>query len=393
MAIIFALYGLLHYWIGLRGWQAFGHWVPAGQGWTYWATLVLLAAAYPLGRITEGKLPALLTEAMIRLGAYWLGALIYIVLLLGAVEAVLGLNRLLHFLPQHWLAAPQAAARAGMVAVALIAAIVAYGAWNARNPEVVRYEATIAKDAGEMKELKVAVVSDLHLGLLVHNGRLTRMVELVQAMEPDLVLLPGDVIDEDPGAFSEQEMQKTFGRLKPPLGIYAVPGNHEYIGGKWEEIFTHLEASGVRVLRDETVTVGGAVTIVGRDDLSRGRFTGEPRKELDELMARVNRAQPVLLMDHQPFHLEEAENQGVDVQLSGHTHRGQLFPGSLITGRLYENDWGLSTRGAMTAVVSSGFGTWGPPIRVGSRAEVVELKIRFTGPAGGGALPLSADKQ
>jgi predicted MPP superfamily phosphohydrolase len=211
----------------------------------------------------------------------------------------------------------------------------------------------------------------------VHNGRLLKLVEMIKELQPDLVLLPGDVIDENPGPFLEQDMVASLRRLAPEYGIYAVPGNHDYIGRQSEEIVRHLQGAGVHVLRDEYVKVAGSFYLVGRDDRSRGRFTGKERRGLDEIMQGVDRSLPVILMDHQPFQLEQAEGQGVDIQLSGHTHLGQMFPNNLITRKIFEVDWGYLRKGSLQVIVSSGFGTWGPPIRVGNSPEVVGINIHF----------------
>ncbi len=242
-----------------------------------------------------------------------------------------------------------------------------------------RYSITIPKQAGSLKELRVVAASDLHLGTIVHNGRLLKLVEMINSLQPDLVVLPGDVVDESPGPFAEQGMMDTFRLLSPKYGIYAVPGNHEYIGRKSEEIVKHLQEAGINVLRDDVVKIADSFYLLGRDDGSRRRFDGRVRKDLESLMESLERSLPIILLDHQPSRVREAAEEGVDLKLSGHTHRGQLFPFNLVTRRMYELDWGYLRRGDLHVVVSSGFGTWGPPVRVGSRPEIVQVDIRFGG--------------
>ena len=236
---------------------------------------------------------------------------------------------------------------------------------------------SIPKQAGNLRKLHVVAVSDLHLGPIVHSGRLAVLVEMIQQLKPDLILLAGDIVDEDPGPFIEQNMKAAFLRLKTQYGIYAVPGNHEYIGGHWNDIFAALREAGVHVLQDQVVKVADSFYLTGRDDWHRKYFTGTARKSLSQIIGNINLALPVLLIDHQPNDLTEPQEQGVDLQISGHTHRGQFFPNNLITKQMFEVDWGYLRRDNLQVIVSSGFGTWGPPIRVASPPELLDIKIRF----------------
>ncbi len=349
LAAFIMIFAGLNYYIGIRGWQAFGRLIPAGYGVVYWIVFSFLAFSYLIGRFAAHFMPDSLSAGLTVLGSYWLAAMDFLVLALILVD-LLGLaDRWLHFLP-HGL--KQFPAVTGLVVVVAVLGIVLYGSWNARNPQLTSYDITIDKQAGSLQSLHMVVVSDIHLGNIVHNGRLMAMINRVNSLDPDIVLL---------------------------YGVYAVFGNHEYIGGHAEEACYYLSEAGVTVLRDDCLKVAGSFYIVGRDYSSRGRFGGADRKELSAVMAGVDRSFPVILLDHQPDRLEEARLQGVDLQLSGHTHRGQLFPFNLITKRIFETDWGYLRKGDFQIVVSSGFGTWGPPIRIGNRPEIVDITIHFTG--------------
>jgi predicted MPP superfamily phosphohydrolase len=165
-----------------------------------------------------------------------------------------------------------------------------------------------------------------------------------------------------------------LGRLSAPLGVWAVTGNHEYIGGDLEEFSKRVEADGIRLLMDEAVLIADAFYVIGRKDRSAAR-RGEGRKPLGELTEGLDRGLPLIVADHQPFNLEEAEAAGVDLQVSGHTHNGQIWPGPLVIKGLYENGYGLLYKGKTAVVVTSGFGTWGPPLRLGTRAEIVFIEL------------------
>lgn len=354
-----------------------GKYVPHLDGRMYWTFFWVISMSYLVERVSERIFHLKITRWLTVLGSYWLAAMFYFIIALVLIESVRILDRWFTFLPRDFFDNPRTAPVAGLAALSVVFVIFLYGWWNARNPVVQHYDITIPKNAGNLERLKVVAVSDLHLGTIVHNGRLVRLVDMIERLQPDLILLPGDIVDEDPGPFIEQDMKTTFAQLSPGYGIYAVPGNHEYIGGQWKNIFFYLQEAGVRVLRDETVIVADSFYLVGRDDGARVIFEGIKRKELKDLLTGFNRSLPVILIDHKPGNLEEVREMGVDLQLSGHTHRGQFFPNNLITKRIFEVDWGYLRKGHLQVIVSSGFGTWGPPIRVGSRAEILDIDIQF----------------
>jgi len=221
------------------------------------------------------------------------------------------------------------------------------------------------------------MVSDVHLGTIVGPKRLSLLVTEVNRLQPDLLLLPGDILDDHPGSWSENELVESLTKLKARYGKYAVPGNHEYLGGRIEKNIALLERSGIRVLRDACVLVGNSFYLAGRDEKMARIISGKARLPLAQLLAGIDRTRPVILMDHQPVDLDEALREGVDLQLSGHTHVGQMFPNRFVTRRVYEIDWGYLQKENLQVVVSSGFGTWGPPIRVGNYPEIVAIDLGF----------------
>lgn len=378
LTIVFTLYGAINFYIGLRGWQTFGKFMPPACAGLYWAVFVFLVLAYLAGRLAGKYLPAVIAGGLTVTGAYWLAAMNYFFWILVLIDLAGLVNRMSGFLPEGVKLPPGAA---GLGVVLLVAGIVIYGAWNSRNPQILHYDLTIEKRAGELSRLHAVVVSDIHLGVIVHNGRLKNLVDIINELDPDLVLLPGDVIDENIGPFVEQKMGDSLSRLKPRYGTFAVFGNHEYIGGHSQEALARLSSAGVTVLRDQYQEVAGSFYVVGRDDPFGERFGGSPRMELQTLLKGVDKSLPVILLDHQPYQLDAARDAGVDLQLSGHTHLGQLFPYNFITRKIFEVDWGYLRKGDFQVIVSCGFGTWGPPIRVGNRPEIIDIIINFSNPS------------
>ncbi len=388
--VFFLLYGIINFYIGWRGWQAFGRLLSPGFGVLYWLLFSLLAVSFLAGRFGEKYLPAAAGDFLTVVGSYWLAAMDFFFLFIVVIDLIRLVDRWAGFLPPN---IKQLPALTGLAVVLAVAVIIGYGTWNSRNPRLVHYDLNIPKAAGDISELRVVMVSDIHLGRIIHNGRLLKLVQNVNNLNPDLVLLPGDIIDENIGPFVEQKMSDSLLGLNSKYGAFAVFGNHEYIGGHQEEAFRHLQEAGITVLCDSYEKIGESFYLVGQDERSRERFAGTSGRQLSGIMEGVDRTLPVLLMVHQPVDLAGAQEQGVDLQLSGHTHKGQLFPFNLLTKKIFETDWGYLRQGDFQLIVSCGFGTWGPPIRIGNVPEIVEIVIHFNSPlAKEDSIPVSGVK-
>jgi predicted MPP superfamily phosphohydrolase len=374
-------YGALNYYIGLRGWQAFGGIIPFLNIKVYWLIFSLLALSYLPTKISLGVLPRSITKGLTFIGSYWLAVMFYLILALPVLDLVRLLDKRLCFLPVGISQNPNTPHITGFVFLFLITSLLVYGSWNSRTPRISHYDLEIHKKAGDLKTLHLVMASDLHLGNIVGSSRLSKMVDMINELKPDLVVLPGDIIDENVQPFLDQNMADIFRRLTPKFGVYAVLGNHEYIGGQSELSVKALQEAGIRVLRDETVKINDSFYIAGRDYRSVERFSGNPRLELETLINGIDKSLPIIILDHVPLNLEEAQEMSIDLQLSGHTHRGQFFPNHLVTGKIFEIDWGYLQKESLHVIVTSGFGTWGPPIRIGNTPEIVDVVINFKDPS------------
>ena len=196
-------------------------------------------------------------------------------------------------------------------------------------------------------------------------------------IKPDVIFLLGDIVDGDLGPVLRGDLLKYFHEPATRFGLYGITGNHEFIGGA-ERTITYIESKGIRLLKDEKIVLPGGIQVYGRLDSYSFRFKNKNRLTLEELMKDADHSKPIILLDHQPSHLEESEKAGADLQLSGHTHNGQMWPLNYITKRLFEVSCGYLKKGNTQIIVSSGFGLWGPRIRSGSRPEVMLIDIRFT---------------
>lgn len=247
--------------------------------------------------------------------------------------------------------------------------VLIFGSFNAWSPVVRSYDIDLDKKSIQ-KEIKIVMVSDLHLGSIVGKKHLERLVNLVENEEPDLILIAGDIIDDHIDPYIEKNMDEIFAKINAPLGVYAVLGNHDYYGNDKAKLINEMDKIGVRVLMDEYIKINDQFYIAGRKE-----HTDESRKKANEFLRGIDPDKPLIMMDHQPKDLDEAEANGVDVLLSGHTHRGQLAPANLITDQIFENDWGYLKKKNLHSFVSSGFGTWGPPLRIGNRSEVMVINV------------------
>ncbi len=362
------------YYIGLRLWQSIGSMLGYGFVSYYWVVFVVLAGTYFWGRIAAIYLPGDMSDKLIWFGSYGLGIAFYMLLLWIVFDTFKMVGSFMGFWPNG----SRPSLYLALFIAFLASAIVYYGNGRASTPEVRHYDITINKPAGKWNQLRVVLISDIHAGLLVGRARLERAVRIINDLDPDLVLMPGDIIDENIGAFVENEMPEVLLGIRSRLGVFGVLGSHEYIWGHSEKSLASLRQAGIHILRDNYVKLDECLYIVGRDDLFREQIVGTPRKDLSVILGEWDSQLPIILMDHQPVNLDEARLVGIDLQLSGHTHHGQIYPINLITKAIFKKDWGYLKNDKYQLIVSSGYGTWGPPIRIGTSSEIVAIAIHFS---------------
>jgi predicted MPP superfamily phosphohydrolase len=348
--------------------------------WHLWALLPLSAlwrltfiavglAAFLLLFLAIGRrldsLPLTLAQWGYEVGTSSIMVMLYLVL----IFLVLDLGRLCRLVPRDWLY------RNGWTAVVLLVFVTAIFVYaNIHYNNKVRVSLDLATPKPLARDYRVVMLSDLHIGYHNTRSELARWVDLINAEHPDFILVAGDIIDGSMRPILEEHMAEEFRRLRAP--VYASLGNHEYYAGSPEARQFYADA-GIRLLSDSHVVIDSCIVIVGRDDRTNLR-----RKPLSELVssARLQSSVPdslfTLVLDHQPYQLERAEQAGVDFQLSGHTHRGQVWPISWITDALYECSWGSHQRGHTRYYISSGLGIWGGKYRIGTQSEYIVATIR-----------------
>jgi len=371
--IVLLIYSLANYYIFIRGLQA----IPQHSRWRipYQALFLFLALSYIMGRFLEKIWLSVISDIFVWIGSFWLAMFFYFLLIVVVIDLVRLINHWFPFfqlITDNYVKLKQVTF---FVSIGIVLVTVLYGYINACSFRVRKLDLTIAKQTN-MKKMNIVAVSDIHLGTIVGRKRFYKIVNKINELNPDLILLPGDIVDENLAPVIRKNLGEALLHLKSKFGVYAITGNHEYIGGV-ESAVNYLEQHGVTLLRDSVVKVIDSIYIVGREDRSIRQFNGKQRKKLVELMRNVDKNFPVILMDHQPFGLNEAEENGFDLQLSGHSHHGQLWPINFITNAVYEKSWGYLKKGSTHIYVSCGVGTWGPPVRIGSRPEILHIVVNF----------------
>jgi len=366
---------LISFYIFLRGLQS----IPPDSSLRSPYTILfwMVALSFICGRLLEAILPSFVVDALVWIGSFWMAAMLYFLLAVVALDLVRLVN---HFIPFYPASVTDNYAQAkyitGASVMGLVGLALLVGHINSILPRVVTLELPIPRKESKLDRLDIVAVSDVHLGTIVGRARFDHIVDMINRMNPDLILLPGDIVDEDLAPVIRQNLGGALRNLRSRFGVFAITGNHEFIGGV-DDACAYLAGHNIKVLRDESVKIADSFVIIGRDDRSKGGFTGQARKSLSELMESVDRRYPSILMDHQPFALGEAADQGIDLQISGHTHDGQLWPINYIVNRIYEVAWGYKKIAKTHYYVSDGVGTWGPPVRLGNRPEIVHLRLQF----------------
>ena len=376
-SIIFGIHLLVNLYIYVRGLQSLE--LHPQYKLTFRIVMLFLTISYPLGRFLEKVWIGPVSDVFHWSGALWFAGMLYVVMILLVFDVTRLCNGLFHFLPSNgspqWLSLKF---NAFLIAFIFAVSVMLGGFLNAWHPKITQLSLTIHKSGGARQKLRIVAASDIHMGTIIAKRKSNKLVRTINQLHPDIVLFAGDILDEDVQPVIRQNLGECLRQLKAPLGVYAVTGNHEYIGGI-DRSADYLTSHGIQLLRDSVVLIDSSFYIVGREDRDKSRFTQLPRKEVTDLLSNLDHNRPIIMLDHQPYELTEKAAAGVDVQLSGHTHHGQLWPFGYLTQKIFEVSRGYKLKGNMHVYVSAGFGTWGPPVRTGNRPEIIVLDLTFDG--------------
>lgn len=373
--IFFTVYTALNYYVFIRGWQVLSS-LPAFKPF-YIVLFVIVAYGYVLSKVLYKILPSILYDFWLSIGAIWFAFLVYFILVLFGLDLIRLMESFFHFLPRFIYNNYEQTKKITAIAVILLVSIIVlFGSLNKRDITIKTLNLTLPKGDGKLSELNIVMAADLHLSPIDGEKLLSRIVDKINTVNPELILLAGDIVDDKAEVLTARGIGESFKKLKPKYGIYAINGNHEFINEVGASV-KYMQKYGMNVLRDDFLLIDGSFYLVGREDVVMERFTGRKRKPLEKIVQTIQTDHPRIVLDHTPVKLEQAVENGIDLQLSGHTHHGQIWPGNIITNMIYELSWGYKRKGNTQYYVTSGAGTWGPPVRTGSKSEIVNIKITF----------------
>jgi len=371
--ILLALYVLISIYVWLRVKRFFPRPWPRRA---FTAAHVLLVLAFPVSQWLSHTSGPEWAHAAARVGQYAMPYWLYLFLFAALHDVLVGMGRLARLIPKDALQGRrfQLASLAALLVLPL--AVVIAGYVHNRNLQVNRYQVEIPRRSSSLSKLKIAVVSDFHLSRPEAGPFMERFVEKINALEPDVVLIPGDVLEGDREGEATSGIEQQFRKIRAPFGLFLSFGNHEAHGGHDKSGF--FERAGLTVLRDEVLRVDDAFYVAGRNDK---HF--DDRKTIEGLMGPVPPDLPVILLDHRPLDFDRVSRTRVDIQVSGHTHHGQWFPLNYVTAYLYDLSWGHKKVADTHFFVTSGVRVWGPPVRTSGDSEIMLIEVGLVGPAKG----------
>ncbi|WP_418822321.1 metallophosphoesterase [Ruminococcus sp.] len=328
-----------------------------------------------------------------RISTYWIGIMLYSLLYVVLFD-------LLRLIAKHTklkntlLFSRGSVISIGSVVVACAVATCLYGIFNARNIKVNEYSVTVNKSCGSDKHLKAVLVADLHMGYAIGVDHITNMVKKINEQNADIVIIAGDIFDNSYDGMDDPEgIKAQLKSIKSKYGVYAVYGNHDIDekilmgftfdwGGKQlnsEKMTNFMKECNIKLINDESVLINDEFYLVGRRDTDKPGTEDGTRAEISELTKDLDKTKPIFVLSHEPDELQKTADAGADIDFSGHTHDGQLFPGNLTIGLFWENPCGMIKKDNMYSIVTSGVGVYGTFMRVGTDAEICSVDIDFAG--------------
>lgn len=320
----------------------------------FFIIVAILNNSYLLFLIFEKFIPISLRHPIAVVSSYILSYFIYLILFFGLAYI---LSRFIHkidfFKP----------------AIILSLIVVLIGTFLANSAYVEKYNITTNKQI--KKEYKIALVSDIHLGYILGSNNLSKMVDEINKLDADIVVLAGDIIDSNLQTVLDNNMLSSLKNLQSNYGTYVTLGNHDGYAGHIDSLAKELNKYNVKLLRNEHILIDNSIYIIGRDDSS----INSDNKFLSNKLKSLDNNKITITVDHDPKRISESVDNNIDVQLSGHTHNGQLLPFNIVTNMLFEVSNGYKKINNTNIIVSSGYGTWGPPIRTSSRSQIVLITL------------------
>ena len=352
-----------------------------------------LVALTPLTGFLIRK-PAFLHRILKITSNYFLGIFMYILMVLLSIDITrLFLKYVVH---ASWIQSRIVFAAVGACCICVVIIISFSGIYHAKHIKVTPYKITVDKSAPDMDSLKIVLLADTHFGYNSGAVHAQEIVDKINEQDPDLVCIAGDIFDNEYDAVREPEkISEILRTIRSKYGVYACWGNHDLnepiLAGftfkhkkedskqlKDPRMKRFLQNSNIQLLEDEAVLIDNSFYVVGRKDASLIEKIEEKRKTPAQLTQKLDKDKTIIVIDHQPKELQDIADAGVDLDLCGHTHDGQTFPGNYTVKFLWENPCGYLQKGSMHNIVTSGSGVWGPAMRVGTDSEICTIDLTFS---------------
>ena len=370
--IVLSVFFLSNFYIYKRAVQALS---LSGNPLLYFRIVfIFIILSFPIGRLLEGLFKGLpVNYIIILIGSVWMGMMLYLILSLFLIDILRLLNYFISFFPDFITQNRINAGRIAFYSVTFLTLLITgYGIFNARDIKIIDVDVVLEKLRKEKNPFTIVQVSDIHLGKVITKDYLFKIVNEVNSLNPDIVVFTGDLVDD--GSANTTEMIEPLSMIKTKYGKYFITGNHDYFGNI-KDIEEKITRSGFRVLNNEYVVIDSTFVLLGLDYFY-GRSTNKDKRSIAEILSGADRNLPVVLLKHVPDDLDVIADGGVDLQLSGHTHHGQLFPFNIITNMVYKISSGLGKYKNLQVYVNSGVGFWGPPMRVGVPSEITKITLK-----------------
>ena len=343
------------------------------KGFRYYYALIylMIALIYPVSNLFPREDAGFLAGIFTTIASYLLPFFLYLFLSVLLFDILLLINWLFKIIPSTKFRTTHFKKAGLSVILGLSIVVVIAGVINFNTIHTSEYQIEIPRKSSKIDHLKIAFVADFHLQERTNIHFVERFTKMIEAIKPDLMLFGGDIVEGDRDDGNMIVFEQLLSAIKTKYGVFAVLGNHEFYGGQDKGSF--FDKAGMKVLCDTILVIDSSFNLAGRYD---SHF--RKRKTIDSLMKMEMDLLPVILVDHRPTEMDQVSKTAVDVQLSGHTHNGQLFPINLIIKTMYELSWGHQKLGNTHFFVTSGIRLWGPPVRTTGKSEIMVIDVKFT---------------
>jgi len=373
--ILLAIAGGGNLYIGLKLYQWLVTIFPNIDSGIYIGVFTILAVIMILGFMSSFlPFPVWLKRSFSWISVHWMGIFVYLLLLYFVMDIILLAGGLLRIIPDP---VPQSVIfYSGLNVVLITTGLVSYGLYKANRLRYVFYDLQPANTS--LNGMKLVLISDSHLGAVNNFERdLEKIVQAINDMKPDLVCWTGDIFNGDYFAVRNPDRAAMLlGGIESAYGVYACPGNHD-AGASYTQMSEFLKRADVTLLSDEYAIIDDRFVLIGRSDSSPiGDAGGSKRKDISDILSSVDADLPIIVMDHNPGSIRDYGSE-INLILTGHTHKGQMFPFSLITRAIFDVDHGhyQKDKNSPHVIVTSGVSTWGPPLRIGTNNEIVCITL------------------